>query len=115
MKLLIAFIRPEQFAAVQDAMKGLDLELMTVSEVLDYQEAGANEIYRGRAIWRPASKVRLEIAGNDESIAAATEALGRAGDSGRVKAIVIGLDDRPDPFTHLKRHSGYRSLSPAMS
>jgi nitrogen regulatory protein PII len=112
MKLLIAFIRPEQFAAVQDAAKGVDLDLMTVSEVLDYQEAGPTEIYRGRAVWRPASKIRLEVAGDDEAIATVTEAIGRAGASGRVKVIVIGLDDRPDPLTILQRHPGYRSLSP---
>jgi len=72
MKLLIAFVPVEQFTAVQDAVKILDLDLMTVSEVLDYQEAGATEIYRGREFRRPAAKVRLEIVGDDESVAAAT-------------------------------------------
>jgi len=110
MKLLIAFVPVEQFTAVQDAVKILDLDLMTVSEVLDYQEAGATEIYRGREFRRPAAKVRLEIVGDDESVAAAAEAIGRAGE--RVQLLVIGLDDRPDPFTVLNRRSGYRSLSP---
>jgi nitrogen regulatory protein PII len=110
MKLLIAFVPVEQFAAVQDAVKRLDLDLMTASEVLDYQEAGATEIYRGREFRRPASKVRLEIVGDDEAVVAATEEICRAG--GRVQVLVIGLDDRPDPFTILRRHPGYRSLSP---
>jgi nitrogen regulatory protein PII len=110
MKLLIAFVPVEQFAAVQDAVKRLDLDLMTASEVLDYQETGPTEIYRGREFRRPASKIRLEIIAEDDAIASAAEVIGRAGE--RVQILVLGLDDRPDPFTILRRHPGYRSLSP---
>jgi nitrogen regulatory protein PII len=109
MKLLIAFIRPELVVAVQAAVKGLELRTMTASEVLDYQEQGPTEIYRGLQFRRPVSKVQLEIVAEDELLAAAVEAIERAGDA---RVFVIALDEHADPFVHIKRHPGFRSLSP---
>src|SRR5689334_11767843 len=83
MKLLIAFVRPEQLDAVQSALKGLDLQALTASEVLDYQEQGSTEIYRGREFRRPASKVRLEIAVADHVAADAVRAIENASDGRR--------------------------------
>jgi|SRR5262245_12698914 len=91
MKLVIAMIRPEMLAAVQAALPTQHVSLMTVSEVLDCrQQGGTAEIYRGRAVRRPASRLRLEVAVDDLSFATAVDALGQAGDG---QVFIIGVDE----------------------
>src|SRR5262245_24348422 len=91
MKLVVAIIQPERLEAVQNALNHRDVHLMTVSEVLDCrQDQVTTEIYRGRAIHRPVSKLRLEIAVDESSFYPAIEAIERASDG---KAFVLGLSD----------------------
>jgi len=60
MKLIIAIIRPENLSAVQSSLNKHDMDLMTVSEVLDCgQEQGATEMYRGTKVRRLVTKLRL--------------------------------------------------------
>src|SRR5262245_7840486 len=91
MKLAMAMIRPENLSAVQAALPAQHVSLMTVSEVLDCRhQEGSAEIYRGRAIRRPASRLRLEVAVDDLYFATAVDALGRAGDG---QVFIIGVDE----------------------
>src|SRR5262249_4111727 len=96
MKMIIAIIRPERLATVQSALKKRDMHLMTVSEVLDCNEEGSPEIYRGREFRRPASKLRLEIAVDEPFVDLAIEAIKYSGGPGRPgadKVFVMELDD----------------------
>ena len=91
MKLAMAMIRPENLTAVQAALPAQHVSLMTVSEVLDCCHQGDTaEIYRGRPVRRPASRLRLEIAVDDACFGAAVEALGRAGDG---QVFILGVDE----------------------
>jgi nitrogen regulatory protein P-II 2 len=96
MKLIIATIRPERLAAVQAALNKQDLYLMTVSEVLDCLQEGTPEIYRGRQIRRPVSKLRLEVAVDDWDFDAVVEAIRGAANLGQVadrRGFAMGLDE----------------------
>jgi len=70
---------------------------MTVSEVLDCRhDHAATEIYRGRTIRRPATKLRLEVAVEDWNVDATVELIERASASPQASekgAFVIGLDE----------------------
>src|SRR5262245_11831323 len=79
MKVIVAIIRPERLEAVQTALKRLDLGFMTISEVLDGQERGHSEMYRGREVVRLARKLRLEIAIDDWALDDAVAAISQAG------------------------------------
>jgi nitrogen regulatory protein PII len=96
MKLIIATICPERLAAVQAALNKQDLYLMTVSEVLDCLQEGTPEIYRGRQIRRPVSKLRLEVAVDDWDFAVVVEAIRQAANLGQVaerRGFATGLDE----------------------
>ena len=79
MKLLVAILQPQELKAVQAAIHHEDVELMTVSEVLDCCKEGPIEIYRGREVRRMASRFRLEIAVTDTFLAATVEAVKKSG------------------------------------
>jgi nitrogen regulatory protein P-II 2 len=91
MKLIIAIIRPENLSAVQSALNKHDMDLMTVSEVLDCgQEQSSTEMYRGTKVRRLVTKLRLEITVDDFFFDDVVEAIRTAGDG---KIFVMGLDD----------------------
>jgi nitrogen regulatory protein P-II 1 len=90
MKLIVAIIRPEKLAAVQTVLDEQDVYSLTVSEVPDCRrEQSTTEIYRGREFRRPATQLRLEVAVDEGSYAAAIEAISRAAGP----AFVMGLGE----------------------
>jgi len=96
MRLIIATFRPERLAAVKASLQKQDLYLMTVSEVLDCLQDNPPEIYRGREIRRPATKIRLEVAVDDWDFGAVVEAIRRAADLGQAadrRGFAMGLDE----------------------
>src|SRR4029077_4464903 len=103
MKLILAIIQPEKLAAVQAALDEWDVSLLTASEVLDCRKNHSTlEIYRGRQVWRPVAKLRLEIAVEDSCFDDAVEAISRAGCPGHLddsNVFVMGLDGGPRPCT----------------
>src|SRR5438132_10188500 len=103
MKLILAIIQPEKLAAVQAALHEWDIFLLTASEVLDCRKNHSTvEIYRGREVRRPVSKLRLEIAVEDSCFDEAVDAISRAGCSERLddsNVFVMGLDGGPRPCT----------------
>jgi nitrogen regulatory protein P-II 1 len=101
MKLIIAVIRPERLEAVQDALRGEDVYLMTVSDVRGCgRQGGHTEFYRNTEFRvRLLPKIKLEIAVNDAFVEAAVEAIvhaARTADTGQIgdgKIFVLPLED----------------------
>ncbi len=97
MKLVIAIIKPFKLDEVRDALTGLGVHGMTVTEVKGYgRQKGHTEIYRGAEYavnFLP--KVRLEIAVPseiaDKAVAAITLAA-KTGSIGDGKIFVTGLE-----------------------
>ena len=100
MKLIVAIIRPEKLDAVQDALNEREVYLMTVSDVRGCgRQRGYTETFRGGQIpIRLLSKVKLEIAVNDDFVQPAVEAILKAARSepGRIgdgKIFVLPLEE----------------------
>src|ERR1700709_544468 len=98
MKLIIAIIRPEQLEAVQVALSEREIFLMTASDVRGCgRQRGYTENYRGgEGFVRLLSKVKLEIAVNDEYAAPAVEAIKTAAKTGKIgdgKIFVLPLEE----------------------
>ena len=100
MKLIIAIIRPEKLEAVQAALNEREVYLMTVSDVRGCgRQRGYTETYRGSEVLiRLLSKVKLEIAVNDDFVQPTIDAIlsaarsepGKIGDG---KIFVLPLEE----------------------
>ena len=96
MKLVIAIIQPHKLDAVKNALEAVDVNLMTVTEVLGQgRQKGVTEIYRGaKEAGVLLKKVRLDIAVNEDfvepTIIAITQSA-HTGDVGDGKIFVVDL------------------------
>ncbi|HEX8914190.1 MAG TPA: P-II family nitrogen regulator [Humisphaera sp.] len=100
MKLIIAIIRPERLEVVQAALEAVDVGLMTVSDVRGCgRQRGYTEQFRGGKIpIRLVSKVKLEIAVNEQFVKPTVNAILEAAKSdgdriGDGKIFVLPLDE----------------------
>lgn len=98
MKLIIAIIKPERLEAVKDELYKVDVNLMTVNEVLGHgRQMGVTEVYRGvREVGNLLRKIRLEIAVNENFVEPTINAImqgGRTGEIGDGKIFVLDLSD----------------------
>ncbi|MDB5331847.1 MAG: transcriptional regulator [Phycisphaerales bacterium] len=98
MKLIIAIIRPEKLEDVQAALSNEEVYLMTATDVRGCgRQRGYTEQYRGsEGFIRLLSKVKLEIAVNDEFVQPAIKAILGAAKSGKIgdgKIFVLPLED----------------------
>src|SRR5438128_4350445 len=98
MKLIIAIIRPEKLEAVQAALNEREVYLMTVSDVRGCgRQRGFTETYRGNeVVIRLLSKVKIEIAVNDDYVARTIESISSAAKTGKIgdgKIFVLDLKD----------------------
>jgi nitrogen regulatory protein P-II 2 len=100
MKLIIAIIRPEKFEEVQDALDEKQIHLMTASDVRGCgSQRGYIESFRGnKGVIRLLSKVKLEIAVNEDYVQPAVQAILKAARSspGRIgdgKIFVLPLEE----------------------
>jgi len=100
MKLIIAIIRPEKLDAVQTALNEKEIFLMTVSDVRGCgRQRGFTETYRGsEVVIRLLSKVKLEIAVNEDFVKPAIEAITAAarsepGKIGDGKIFVVPIEE----------------------
>jgi nitrogen regulatory protein P-II 2 len=98
MKMIIAIIRPERLEAVQTALGAHEIYLMTVSDVRGCgRQRGFTEQYRGnQVVIRLLSKVKLEIAVNDNFVEPAVQAIKTAAHSGKIgdgKIFVLPLEE----------------------
>jgi nitrogen regulatory protein P-II 2 len=98
MKMIVAIIRPEKLEAVQQALAAIEVYLMTASDVRGCgRQRGFTEQYRGnQVVIRLLSKVKLEIAVNDDFVKPAIAAIMKAGHSGNIgdgKIFVLNLEE----------------------
>ena len=98
MKLIIAIIKPFKLEEVKDALSGIGIEGMTVTEVKGFgRQKGHTEIYRGSEYtvdFLP--KVKIEIALGDEVVAKTVETIIKAAKTGKIgdgKVFVLPIED----------------------
>jgi nitrogen regulatory protein PII len=86
MKKIEAIIKPFKLEDVKDALAGLGVEGMTVSEVKGFgRQKGHTEIYRGSEYtvdFLP--KIKIEIVLSDTQVTAAVEAIVKAAKTGKI-------------------------------
>jgi nitrogen regulatory protein PII len=86
MKFVIAVVKPNRVEDVREALAGVGVKGMTVSEVKGYgRQKGHTEIYRGaeyKIDFTPKSKI--EVAVDDAEVPGVIEAIARASRSGRI-------------------------------
>lgn len=97
MKFLVAIVKPSKLDAVREALTGIGIEGMTVTEVRGYgRQKGHTEIYRGAEYevhFVPKVKIEIAIPADlvDRTVEAVTEAA-RSGQIGDGKIFVLDLD-----------------------
>jgi nitrogen regulatory protein P-II 2 len=98
MKLVIAIIKPFKLDEVKEALAGLGVEGMTVSEVKGFgRQKGHTEIYRGSEYtvdFLP--KVKIELAVPTEQVGPVVEAIAKGAKTGKIgdgKIFVLPLED----------------------
>jgi nitrogen regulatory protein P-II 2 len=98
MKYIIAVIKPHKLDAVREALTGLQVQGMTISEVKGYgRQRGQKEIYRGaeyQVSFIP--KIKIEVAVDDaiaEQVVEKISATARTGQIGDGKIFIMDLKD----------------------
>jgi nitrogen regulatory protein PII len=98
MKLVSAIIKPFKLEEVKEALSGIGIEGMTVTEVKGFgRQKGHTEIYRGSEYtvdFLP--KVKVEVAVGDELVAKVVEAIVKAARTGKIgdgKVFVTPIED----------------------
>lgn len=96
MKFVMAIIKPFKLDEVREALTGLGIQGLTVSEVKGFgRQKGQTEIYRGAEYavnFLP--KVKIEIAVTDDLVDQVVEAIQRSANTGRIgdgKVFVLDL------------------------
>ena len=86
MKYIIAIIKPHKLDAVREALTGLGVSGMTVTEVKGFgRQKGQTEIYRGAEYsTNMVPKIKVEIACSTEAAPAVIEALQEAAATGSI-------------------------------
>lgn len=97
MKYIIAVIQPHRLDAVRDALAGIGVQGLTVSEVRGFgRQKGQTEVYRGAEyVMQYVPKVKVEIAVSASIADAVVEAVGNAARTGRIgdgKVFVLPLE-----------------------
>ncbi|MBP7337383.1 MULTISPECIES: P-II family nitrogen regulator [Niveispirillum] len=86
MKLVVAIIKPFKLDEVREALTGLGIQGLTVSEVKGFgRQKGQTEIYRGAEYsvsFLP--KVKVEVAVTDELVDGVVDAIQKAANTGRI-------------------------------
>ena len=98
MKKIEAIIKPFKLEEVKDALSGVGIEGMTVSEVKGFgRQKGHTEIYRGNEYtvdFLP--KIKIEIVLADNLVASAIDAIVKAAKTGKIgdgKVFVSPVED----------------------
>ena len=97
MKMIMAVIKPFKLDEVREALSGLGVEGMTVTEVKGFgRQKGQAEIYRGAEYtvsFLP--KVKIEVAVKNDLTESVVEAITKSAHTGKIgdgKIFVYGLD-----------------------
>jgi nitrogen regulatory protein P-II 1 len=98
MKLIVAIIKPFKLEEVKEALAGIGVEGMTVTEVKGFgRQKGHTEVYRGSEYtvdFLP--KVKIEIVVADEIVAKVIAAIVQSAKTGKIgdgKVFVLPLDE----------------------
>ena len=97
MKLVTAIIKPFKLDEVRDALTGLGIQGLTVSEVKGFgRQKGHTELYRGAEyVVDFLPKIKVEVVVADQSAEAAIEAIVKASRTGKIgdgKIFVIDVE-----------------------
>ena len=97
MKIVMAIIKPFKLDEVRDALTGIGVHGMTVTEVNGYgRQKGHTEIYRGTeyaVTFLP--KIKVEVAVSTDQVGRTIEAITAAAKTGQIgdgKVFVLGVD-----------------------
>lgn len=98
MKYIIAIIKPHALQDVKQELEKVDVNLMTVSEVLGCgRQKGVTEIYRGvKEVDNLLRKVKIEIAVNEDFVDKTIEAIKKGAKEGEIgdgKIFILDLKD----------------------
>lgn len=98
MKLVIAIIQPHKLDAVKKELEAVEVNLMTVTNVLGQgRQKGHTEIYRGaKEAGGLINKVRLDIAINDDFVEPTIAAITKGAHSGKLgdgKIFILDLHE----------------------
>ncbi len=98
MKLIIAIIQPYKLEEVKEELYKVDVNLITVSEVLGHgRQKGVTEVYRGaKETGNLLRKVRLEIAINEDFAERTIKAIvkgAKTGETGDGKIFILDLKE----------------------
>jgi nitrogen regulatory protein P-II 1 len=98
MKMIVAIIQPFRLDEVKEALYAVDVNLITVSEVLGHgRQGGVTEVYRGhKETGNLLRKMRLEIAVNENFVEPTIQAIikgARTGEVGDGKIFVYDLNE----------------------
>jgi nitrogen regulatory protein P-II 2 len=98
MKLIIAIIQPYKLEEVKEELYKVEVNLITVSEVLGHgRQKGVTEVYRGaKETGNLIRKIRLEIAVNDDFLDLTIKAIikgAKTGETGDGKIFVLDLKE----------------------
>jgi nitrogen regulatory protein P-II 1 len=98
MKYIIAIIKPHKIDDVMKALEDVNVNLMTVSNVLGRgRQMGVTEVYRGtKEVGSLLKKVKLEIAVNEAFVERTVKAItegARSGQIGDGKIFVLDLQE----------------------
>ena len=98
MKIVMAIIKPFKLDEVRDALTGIGVHGMTVTEVKGYgRQKGHTEIYRGAEYavsFLP--KIKVEVAVPSDQVDKTVDAITRAAKTGQIgdgKIFVLSLDN----------------------
>ena len=97
MKIIIAIIKPFKLDEVRDALTGLGVHGLTVSEVKGYgRQRGHTEIYRGAEYavsFLPKLKIEVAVASDQtDRVVDAIVAAAKTGQIGDGKIFILGLE-----------------------
>ncbi|WP_114954780.1 P-II family nitrogen regulator [Sphingosinicella terrae] len=97
MKLILAIIKPFKLEEVRDALSGIGVQGMTVTEVKGFgRQKGQTEIYRGAEYTTNLiPKVKVEIVVSDDLAPRVTETIQQAASTGTIgdgKLFVIDVE-----------------------
>ncbi|HUP71198.1 MAG TPA: P-II family nitrogen regulator [Acidimicrobiales bacterium] len=95
MKLVTAIIKPFKLEDVKDALKAMDIQGMTVSEVQGFgRQRGHTEVYRGAEYTVDfVPKVRIEVLADDVDAARVVEAISAAARTDKIGDGKIWVSD----------------------
>jgi nitrogen regulatory protein PII len=98
MKKIVAIIKPFKLDEVKEALQGIGIQGMTLSEVKGFgRQKGHTEIYRGaeyKVDFLP--KIQLEVVINDADAAKVLETIQKAASTGKIgdgKIFVSSIDE----------------------